>query len=232
MNKKILGSCLVALTLTTHVKPASNPKFEGYPLHELAKTNNAKALKETGHAIFDCILNEKDQEGKTALYIAVLNSNTDVAKVFIATPGVDVTLADNNGFTPLHLAAATGNVEIVKLLLARNIDSDPVTLVDGYTPLHLAMIENHFFCAQELLNNGQADSTFEIQNGQYKGHNAVSLSKIFGKPVHMRKLFEPAEPAPAPEAPSNFSLLYPSTWFSSSAPVATPAPAADQPAQQ
>lgn len=60
--------------------------------------------------------------GPTPLEIAIVNENTEMVKILLSAPGVDV---NHKGGEPLYLAAKNRNMEIVKLLLAApGIDVD------------------------------------------------------------------------------------------------------------
>lgn len=60
--------------------------------------------------------------GTTPLEIAIVNENTEMVKILLSAPGVDI---NHEGGQPLYLAAKNRNMEIVKLLLAApGIDVD------------------------------------------------------------------------------------------------------------
>ncbi|QQR49147.1 ankyrin repeat domain-containing protein [bacterium] len=214
MNKKILGSCLVALTFTVYVQPAAK----------------SQDVEQTIRTFIDQTLNKQDALGKTPLHYAIETNNTDFAKKVIATAGANVALADNTGITPLHVAAYHGREEIVNLLLSRGVDSNTAA-INGDTPLHMAVKGNHFACAHTLVITGKADAFGFKARFEHKDYSAAELAEVLGHEALVKFFIETARLAEAkPEEPSNFSIFYPSTWFSSSAPEATPA--ADQPAQQ
>ena len=76
--------------------------------------------------------------GMTLLHYAALQGKTEVVKLLLAAPGINVNLADSYGKTPLILASQNGRTEVVKLLLgAPGIDVNRADK-DGNTPLRVA----------------------------------------------------------------------------------------------
>ena len=63
----------------------------------------------------DFSLNEKDNNGHTALCVAAMNGHEAVVKMLIEA-GAETETTNNDGSTPIILAAAYGHNEIVKLL--------------------------------------------------------------------------------------------------------------------
>ena len=61
--------------------------------------------------------NKADEDGYTALYIALQNNFLDIAVILINAPGINLNQPVATGSKPLHLAAAKGQTEIVKLLI-------------------------------------------------------------------------------------------------------------------
>ncbi|PFH52833.1 hypothetical protein AMATHDRAFT_172880 [Amanita thiersii Skay4041] len=64
------------------------------------------------------ILDWSNIQGRTALHIAALNGNEDLATL-LCDLGADVNLADNCGNTALHYASSWGHIAIVQLLIER-----------------------------------------------------------------------------------------------------------------
>ena len=64
----------------------------------------------------DLDVNERDRQGRTALFYACAQAQRDVV-IALLKRGADTTLADTHSVTPLHQAAAVGNREIMGLLL-------------------------------------------------------------------------------------------------------------------
>ena len=80
---------------------------------ELCKTGNAvkvsRAIKN------DANVNAKDNDGYTALIMAVVDGHTETAELLLKH-GADVNAEDNRGFTVLMIAVLRGHEETTKLL--------------------------------------------------------------------------------------------------------------------
>ncbi|KAK0644158.1 ankyrin repeat-containing domain protein [Cercophora newfieldiana] len=68
-------------------------------------------------------IDDPDQNGATALYVAAQNGHTDCVR-FLLQSGASASLAENHGTTPLHFAAIGGHLETVKLLLEHAKEPD------------------------------------------------------------------------------------------------------------
>lgn len=97
-------------------------------------------------------VDEKTNNGQTALHFTASKANLDAAKKLIAHKA-SARVKDRRGQLPLHRAAAVGNVPIVKLMLD---NKSPVnaTDIDGCTALHHAIAEGHGDTALVLLKAG------------------------------------------------------------------------------
>jgi 26S proteasome non-ATPase regulatory subunit 10 len=117
----------------------------------------ASSLKD-GDSLVDFLLSksadvdEKTNNGQTALHFAASKSNLDTAKKLLAHKA-SARVKDKRGQLPLHRAAAVGNVPIVKLFLD-NRSPVNATDIDGSTALHHAIAEGHGDTAVLLLKAG------------------------------------------------------------------------------
>ena len=75
------------------------------------------------------IINYKNDDGKTALYLAVEKGNVDIVKLLLSCNKLDINIT-NNGKTALFLAVEKENAEIVKLLLTH--DKIKVNIINKY----------------------------------------------------------------------------------------------------
>ena len=110
-------------------------------------------------------INSADSFGRTALLWASYYGNTEVVKLLLERPDIDITkegilnfnFFTKEGVTALHLAAFYGYSEIVKMLLIRSeIDVNKVTH-DGETSIFLASKEGHSEVVKQLLEKDNID---------------------------------------------------------------------------
>lgn len=120
--------------------------------------------------------------GRTALHYAARNGNTDIAKLLLNNPSIQIDIKDGHGMTPLHKAAKYGHLSIVKLLM----DQDGVTGWEhstektGRLPIHLAVKYGHmhivaFFISQdkELVNATDNEGNTILHHSIYVNPTAV-----------------------------------------------------------
>jgi ankyrin repeat protein len=121
-------------------------------------------------------VNEADESGYTALFLASQNGHVEVVRLLLARKGVKVNKTAQNGATALMVASLKGHVEVVRLLLARKDVEVNKSEEDGYTALTLASYEGHVEVVRLLLAhqgvevnkttpNGDTALIFASQNG-------------------------------------------------------------------
>lgn len=115
-------------------------------------------------------LDAQDQLERTALYLATVNEQEDVALQLISA-GADVNLPDDQGTTPLHLAAKYGMTTLVESLLTHEAEPDSKA-GHGYTPLAMASFFGHYPIVK-LLCDASSDVNSANQNGATVLHCAV-----------------------------------------------------------
>jgi len=86
--------------------------------------------------IADQIL-DTDLNGMTKLHLAVLNSDSSLAKRLLRQ-GAKVNCKNRLGQTPLHLAILNGDIDICQLLLAKGAQSNAPD-INGDSPIQLAI---------------------------------------------------------------------------------------------
>ena len=85
------------------------------PLWQLCKQGN---LAKVGEAIARGEdVNGKDEGKWTALMLAIFERDTEIVKLLLDQPTVDLNCTNFNGHTALHVAAWKDNVEALKMLL-------------------------------------------------------------------------------------------------------------------
>ena len=88
----------------------------------------------------------------TALHVAAMYENDDVAKVLIEN-GADVNAVDKNKRNPLHCPLLYGHADVVKVLIQNGADVNAVDK-DKRTVLHHAARKGHVDVAEMLIQNG------------------------------------------------------------------------------
>ncbi|UXI16987.1 cytochrome c oxidase assembly factor 4 [Sarcoptes scabiei] len=84
------------------------------------------------------IIDEKKDDGYTALHLSALNNHTQVAELLIRIGKANMDLQNINLQTPLHLAVERQHTEVVKLLVKNGCNLN-IPDKDGDTPLHEAL---------------------------------------------------------------------------------------------
>ena len=65
-------------------------------------------------------INQTNENGENALYLASRWGKTEVVKLLIEK-GIDINQTDEDGYNALHLASRRGQTEVVKLLIEKGI---------------------------------------------------------------------------------------------------------------
>ena len=124
----------------------------GGPLHEAAKTGNLDEV--TGLIEKGATVDVKDENGNTALYIAVGQGHKEVAQLLIMK-GANVNAVCWLGYTPLHWAVTVlgGKTDLAELLITKGAN---VNAVDnkGWTPLAKAAYSGFIDLAELLISKG------------------------------------------------------------------------------
>jgi hypothetical protein len=81
------------------------------------------------------IVEEKKDDGYTALHLAALNNHVDIADLLINMGKANLDRQNVNLQTALHLAVERQHVQIVKLLVRKGANLN-IPDKDGDTPLH------------------------------------------------------------------------------------------------
>uniref|UniRef100_A0A914US14 RING-type domain-containing protein n=1 Tax=Plectus sambesii TaxID=2011161 RepID=A0A914US14_9BILA len=87
------------------------------------------------------MVDEKKDDGYTALHLAALNNHTEVADVLVTQGKADLDVQNVNMQTALHLAVERQHTAIVRLLVREKANLN-IADKDGDTPLHEAL-RNH-----------------------------------------------------------------------------------------
>jgi len=91
------------------------------PLIIAAENNNLRSVRILLRSGVD--VNEKADDGMTALTFAAMNGNLDIMEILLEEDGIDVNAANDEGTTPLMFAVSEGHYDAVNFLLdTPNID--------------------------------------------------------------------------------------------------------------
>ena len=125
----------------------------------------------------------KDAKGISALFHAVANGYTRIAKQILRVTKQANDVDPEKGFTPLLIAATNGHIGLVKLLLEyganpniiHNSYSDRVNVYDQTTPLIEAVERGNYECVSMLIDYGADPNKFLINNDAIDSplHHAV-----------------------------------------------------------
>jgi ankyrin repeat protein/preprotein translocase subunit SecA len=110
-------------------------------------------------------INERDDQGKTALHHAITQNQLELEVVhWLLDYGADKEAKDRDGLTPLHWASREGHTTAVALLLAANADV-AAKHQNAYTPLHFAADRGHTAVVELLLNAEKIDIEAQDEEG-------------------------------------------------------------------
>ncbi|KAJ5797653.1 uncharacterized protein N7503_006949 [Penicillium pulvis] len=109
-------------------------------------------------------LNFCNSDGRTSLFFAVKNPQTDSLRLLI-DKGALIDQKDNEGRTPLSLAAELGCFDHVKILVESNADINSAD-GKGWTPLHWAFSMCNHETAEYLFSNQDVNNDHQDVSGR------------------------------------------------------------------
>ncbi|XP_055613613.1 E3 ubiquitin-protein ligase mind-bomb [Uranotaenia lowii] len=125
------------LDFTADITLTNNNGFNA--LHHAALKGNPSAMKilltKTNRL---WIVEEKKEDGYTALHLAALNNHVEIAELLVKMGKANMDCQNVNLQTALHLAVERQHVQIVKLLVREGANLN-IPDKDGDTPLHEAL---------------------------------------------------------------------------------------------
>lgn len=138
------------------------------------------------------IINHRDNEGRTALLVALEKKRDNVVKLLLekGSNEINVNLPDRNGMTALHLAARGNNLGLVKLLL----EKADQRLKDewGRTALLEAAAQGKNAVVDLLLHSssGSATSSELVNSPDKEGQTALLVAAERGNREMIEKLLQ------------------------------------------
>ncbi|XP_048582357.1 E3 ubiquitin-protein ligase MIB1-like [Nematostella vectensis] len=137
ISKKRDDMVTMLLEASADVSIANNNGFNA--LHHAALRGNPSAMRILlTNLPRPWIVNEKKDDGYTALHLAALNNHVEVAELLVKQGKSNKEVQNANLQTPLHLAVERQHTQVVRLLVREGCKLD-VPDKDGDTPLHEAL---------------------------------------------------------------------------------------------
>uniref|UniRef100_A0A8C1ML56 E3 ubiquitin-protein ligase MIB1 n=1 Tax=Cyprinus carpio TaxID=7962 RepID=A0A8C1ML56_CYPCA len=137
ISKKRDDMLSVLLEAGADVTITNNNGFNA--LHHAALRGNPSAMRVLLSKLpRPWIVDEKKDDGYTALHLAALNNHVEVAELLVHQGNANLDIQNVNQQTALHLAVERQHTQIVRLLVRAEANLD-VQDKDGDTPLHEAL---------------------------------------------------------------------------------------------
>ncbi|XP_047973900.1 ankyrin repeat-containing protein ITN1-like [Salvia hispanica] len=124
--------------------------------------------------IREAVVNEVNELGETALFIAAEKGFIDVMKELLPySTREGIRTKNRSGFDPLHIAASRGHHDIVQMLLDHDPDLSNTVGQSNATPLISAATKGHLAVVKELLQNDPESLEARKSNGKNALHFAA-----------------------------------------------------------
>ncbi|KAG6400410.1 hypothetical protein SASPL_137241 [Salvia splendens] len=124
--------------------------------------------------IREAVVNEVNELGETALFIAAEKGFIDVMKELLPySTREGIRTKNRSGFDPLHIAASRGHHDIVQMLLDHDPDLSNTVGQSNATPLISAATKGHLAVVKELLANDPESLEARKTNGKNALHFAA-----------------------------------------------------------
>jgi ankyrin repeat protein len=139
----------------------------------------AKAGEEHGVAAALAVgaeANARDDDGFTALWLAVAYGRRTAAVAQLLAAGANVEMPAGNGSTPLVIAGQIGDVPVVEQLLAAGAGADCVKATDGISPIFMAAEYGHAGVVDLLAAAGAS-----VDRANRKGTTPLYVAAVNGK---------------------------------------------------
>ncbi|XP_070603723.1 E3 ubiquitin-protein ligase MIB1 isoform X3 [Erythrolamprus reginae] len=162
ISKKRDDILAVLLEAAADVTITNNNGFNA--LHHAALRGNPSAMRVLLSKLpRPWIVDEKKDDGYTALHLAALNNHVEVAELLVHQGTANLDIQNVNQQTALHLAVERQHTQIVRLLVRAGAKLD-IQDKDGDTPLHEAL-RHHTLSQlrqlQDMQDVGKVDTAWE-----------------------------------------------------------------------
>lgn len=162
ISKKRDDILAVLLEAGADVTITNNNGFNA--LHHAALRGNPSAMRVLLSKLpRPWIVDEKKDDGYTALHLAALNNHVEVAELLVHQGNANLDIQNVNQQTALHLAVERQHTQIVRLLVRAGAKLD-IQDKDGDTPLHEAL-RHHTLSQlrqlQDMQDVGKVDTAWE-----------------------------------------------------------------------
>ncbi|XP_054710060.1 E3 ubiquitin-protein ligase MIB1-like [Uloborus diversus] len=119
------------------------------------------------------VVDEKKDDGYTALHLAALNNHVEVAELLVQQGRANMNLQNVNLQTPLHLAVERQHTQIVRLLVREKCNLN-IPDKDGDTPLHEAL-RHHTLSQLRQLQDMQEGGKVGVSNESTNGTSELLM---------------------------------------------------------
>lgn len=133
-------------------------------------------------------VNAKNETGRTALFTAIYQNNTDIALYLIESAGAKCELEDvlMSNFTLLHYACFQGNYTLVKALLDRRCDPNSIA-TSCESPVYIAVTKGFVDIVGLLIEYGaDVNVSIGMQNDSKCTGIITGLSILFLKFISIK----------------------------------------------
>jgi ankyrin repeat protein len=156
ISSKSNNTSMVKLLLSEKNKLTTIPGFDSKYLEEMNAYDKDGDDNFKIEELKNVKINEQNNEGETALLIAVIKKNFENIFTLISS-GADPKISNNKNETPLMIAVRLGDEKVVDLILSVQKDIDDID-INHETALMIAIKNGEFVIAYRLLQRG-ADFT-------------------------------------------------------------------------
>ncbi len=159
MHKTTINRCFLSIStvltisfLFSNLVLAQITQAQQYLMDDFirdVKLNNARGVRKALDGGMSP--NVADNRGNSALALAITEKSTDVAKLLINSPSIDLERPNLAGETPLMMAAYNGSYDLVTYLITqRSVEVNH----PGWSALHYASTNGHLEIVRFLLDKG------------------------------------------------------------------------------